>query len=78
MASSPARLEKKVEEKSIMAKIELFLNRHVSFLLPMLLVVLLILIIALVLTVIDITSAHNQSMIMVESGNYYNHLQDVI
>lgn len=74
--SSPARLQKKAEDMSLMAQIEIFLNRHVSFLLPILLIVLLFLVIALVLAVIDISSAH--TIVMVESGNYYNHLHDII
>lgn len=75
MKSSPVRLQKN-EEMSVMAKIEIFLNRHVNILLPILIIVLLFLIIALVIAVIDISSAHN--VVMLESGNYYNHLKDVI
>ena len=77
MKSSPARLNKKAaEDMSIMAHLEIFLNRHVSLIIPILLIVLLFLVIALVLAVIDIASAHN--LVMVESGNYYNHLHDII
>ena len=75
MTSSPARLHK-AEDMSIMAKIESFLNRHVTILLPILIIVLLFLIISLVMAFIDMSSAHN--VVMVESGNYYNHLKDVI
>ena len=75
MTSSPARLHK-AEEVSIMDKIESFLNRYAYILLPILIIVLLFLIIALIVAFIGMTSAHNVSM--VESGNYYNHLKDVI
>lgn len=73
--SSPARLQK-TEEMSIKAAFESFLIRHANVLLPILIIVLLFLIIALAVAVVDVTSAHN--IVMVESGNYYNHLQDVI
>lgn len=76
--SSPARLQKETEDLSLMVKIEIFLNRHVNILLPILIIVLLFLIIALVMTFIDMSSAHNTTVVMVESGNYYNHLKDVI
>lgn len=75
--SSPKRLCK-AEEVSIMDLIEIFLNRYAYILLPILIMLLLFLIIALAVAVIDITSAHNTSVVMVESGNYYNHLNDVI
>lgn len=75
--SSPKRLCK-AEEVSTMDLIESFLNRYAHILLPILIIVLLFLIIALVMAVIDITSAHNTTVVMVESGNYYNHLKDII
>lgn len=73
--SSPARLQK-AEEVSVMDKIESFMCRYAYILLPIFIMVLLFLIIALAVVFIDITSAHN--VVMVESGNYYNHLKDVI
>ncbi len=73
--SSPKSLHK-VEEVSVMAKFELFLLQHTRILLPILLIILLFLIIALAVAVIDICSAHN--LMVVESGNYYNHLKDII
>ena len=76
MPSSPARLHKKAEDMSLMTRIEIFLNRHVNILLPILILMLLFFIIVLVLAFIDMSSAHN--VVMVESGNYYNHLKDVI
>ena len=72
--SSPKSLHK-VEEVSIMTMIESFLLQYATILLPIVLFVLLCFIIALAIVVMDITSAH---VVMVESGNYYNHLQDCI
>ena len=71
--SSPKSL-KKAEEKTM----EAFLMKHANIILPILIIVLLFLIIALVIAFIDISSAHNNTIVMVESGNYYNHLKDVI
>lgn len=73
--SSPKSLYK-AEEVSLMAMFESFLLQHATILLPILFMVLLFLIIALAVAVMDITSAHN--VLVLDSGNYYNHLQDVI
>ena len=72
MKSSPARLDK-IEEKSVMVTIEDILQRHSQILLIICLLLLLFLIIALAITIIDISGIS-----MVESGTYYNHIQDVI
>lgn len=72
--SSPKSLYK-AEEVSVMVMFESFLLQHATILLPILFMVLLFLIIALAVAVMDITSAH---FVMVESGNYYNHLKDAI
>lgn len=73
--SSPKSLHK-AEEMSVMAMIESFLLQRATILLPILVIVLLFLIIALAVAIMDITSAHH--VVMVESGNYYNHLKDAI
>ena len=74
---SPKSLQKQ-EEISMMVEFESFLFKYVHIIIPMLFVILLILIIATIIAIVDISSAHNQTIVMVESGNYYNHLKDVI
>lgn len=75
--SSPARLQKREEDLSIMTRISVFLNKYADIIFPVLIMVLLFLIIALVVMVfIDMTSAQNLSML--ESGTYYNHLENIV
>lgn len=74
--SSPVRLQKTEEKKSAMEKIENFVLEYAHILLPIFVFILLVLIVALVISIADISSTNNVSM--VESGNYYYHLQDVI
>lgn len=73
----PKSLQKQ-EEISMMVEFESFLFKYVHIIIPILFVILLILIIATIIAIVDISSAHNQTIVMVESGNYYNHLKDVI
>lgn len=68
----PARLGKKQQESCTI------LCNYSHIILPILIVVLIVLIVITVAVCIDIATAHNNTMVMVESGNYYNHLQDVI
>ena len=72
--SSPARLQKEVEDKSIMAIIDRICMKYAWILLPIFIIVLLVLILVLIVVIVDISSAH----IVMDSGNYYNHLKDVI
>ena len=71
--NNPVRLNK-VEEKP-MSKIEQFLLGHANIILPILMIVLLLLIIGVIWS---IATMGGGNMTMVESGNYYYHLQDVI
>lgn len=72
--SSPARLQKREEDLSIMTRISVFLNKYADIIFPVLIMVLLFLIIALVVMVfIDLSSAS-----MLESGTYYNHLENIV
>ena len=73
MMSSPS-LRKK-EEVSVMDRIESFLQNYATYILLFLIFVLVLLIIALFLSIAD---ASHTTPVMVESGNYYNHLKDVI
>jgi len=68
----PARLNKKEDA------IFMFRGKYGHIIVPILLIVLIILIIALCIAFIDIATAHNNTVVMVESGQYYNHLKDVI
>ena len=73
--SSPARLHK-VEDKTTMEKIDQVLMRYAHILLPILVVILIFLIIMVIVAIVNMSSTPNISV--VESGNYYNHLKDVI
>ena len=68
--STPARLHK-VEEKTLMSEIVTLLLRYSHIILPILAIILLTLVVVLVMIVLKDVSA-------VESGNFYNHLQDVV
>lgn len=72
MNNTPVRLQKQ-EEKTM--KIEDWLLAHANILLPILMVILLLLIIGVIWS---IATMGGTNMTMVESGNYYYHLQDVI
>jgi len=68
----PVRLAK--EENY--SKMEVFCMKYSPIIVFFLLILLAALIIALIFAFLDVTSAGN--ITMVESGNYYNHLKDVI
>lgn len=74
--SKPVRLAKQDEsEFKFMESLEMWLLQHGHIIIPLLIILLVLLIIALVATFV----AHGGSNVtMVESGNWYNHMQDVI
>lgn len=74
MKQEPARLGKP-QETPIYERI---LQKYSTVILAIFIILLVIMIIALVIKFVDIASAHNNTVVMVESGNYYNHLKDVI
>ena len=63
--SNPVRLQKKEE-----FNLEVWLLNHAHIFLPLAIIILIALIIALIYAMTGVAA--------VESGNYYNHLQDVI
>lgn len=63
--SNPVRLQKKEE-----FNFEVWLLNHAHIFLPLAIIILIALIIALIYAMTGVSA--------VESGNYYNHLQDVI
>ena len=69
----PARLGKQSEELGVM---ETFCQKYAHIIVFFLIILILILVAAVVIACIDMANAGN--MTMVESGNYYNHLKDVI
>ena len=70
----PARLHKQ-EQSSLLESVEMWALKHAHIILPLLIILLILLIVALVATMV----AHGGANVtMVESGTYYNHLQDVI
>ena len=69
----PARLAKHQESAW-----ELFCMKYSRIIIFALMILLLLFIGIIVAAFIDIATAHNSTVVMVESGNYYNHLQDVI
>ena len=72
--SKPARLHKQ-QESSLSESVEMWALKYAHIILPLLILLLILLIVALVATM----AAHGGANVtMVESGNYYNHLQDVI
>ena len=73
--SSPVRLQK-TEEKSAMGQIDMFFMKYAHILLPIFIILLLFFMIALAVAIADISSTHSVSM--TDSGNYYNHLKDVV
>ena len=73
MNNTPARLYKKNEDKNM--KIGEWLLAHANIILPILIIVLIILIIGLCLSIM---SMGGTNMTMMDSGNYYYHLKDVI
>jgi len=68
----PARLNKKEDA------IFMFRGKYGHIIVPFLIILLIILMLVLFAVIIDIATAHNNTMVMVESGQYYNHLKDVI
>lgn len=66
---TPVRLAK-VEEKGMMDKIEEFALNHANIILPLCIVLLVVLFILLCYALVGVSA--------VESGNTYNHFQDVI
>lgn len=68
----PARLNKKQDAAFRLC------GKHAHIIVPFLIILLVILIIMLFAVFIDIATAHNNTVVMVESGQYYNHLKDVI
>ena len=72
--NDPVRLSK-VNKVSHRERMEAWLNRHAPYILFLLIILLIVLIIALVMSIV----AHGGANVtVVESGNYYNHFQDVI
>ena len=69
---NPARLQKKQESCFTLS------GRYAHIIVPIFVIILVILILVLLAVFIDMATAHNSTVVMVESGNYYNHLQDVI
>ena len=74
MSKEPVRLQKQ-EESNFSDFIESWAFRNAHILLPLAIILLILLLVALVATFV-VTSGANVTM--VESGNWYNHLQDVI
>ena len=72
MNNQPARLEKQAE----LTEMDLFMNRFGPIILFFLIVMLLILIGVVIVAFIQMGTGGN--ITMVESGNYYYHLKDVI
>ena len=76
MSKEPVRLAKEEEsEFKFIESLEDWALRNAHILLPLAIILLILLLIALVATIV-VTSGANVTM--VESGNWYNHLQDVI
>lgn len=73
MKQKPARLGKPQQDAIFVVS-----GRYAHIIVPICIVILIILIAFLFIVFIDMATAHNSTMVMVESGNYYNHLQDVI
>ena len=72
--SQPIRLQKQ-DDISYKMRMEAWLERHAPYILFLLIILLIVLIIALVMSIV----AHGGANVtVVESGNYYNHFQDVI
>lgn len=69
----PARLNHRKDETIFM-----FRGKYGHIIVPVLIILLVILMLVLFAVIIDIATAHNNTMVMVESGQYYNHLKDVI
>ena len=75
--SKPVRLAKQdnKSEFKFMESMEMWLLNHGHIIIPLLIILLVLLIVALIATFV----AHGGSNVtMVESGNWYNHMQDVI
>ena len=74
--SKPVRLAKQEKsEFNFMESVEMWALKYAHIILPLLILLLILLIVALIATFV----AHGGSNVtMVESGNWYNHLQDVI
>lgn len=73
MNNNPIRLEKR--EDNSMSKLDKWLWEHANIILPLLAIVLILLIVGLVLSIAHMGGGN---VTMVESGQYYNHLQDII
>ena len=72
MNREPARLGKKQKPCIVLC------GPYARIIVPFLLIILLILMLVLLATFIDMATAHNNTVVMLDSGNYYNHLKDVI
>ena len=72
--NDPVRLSK-VNKVSYREKMEDWVLNHAHIILPLAIILLILLIVALVATFVATSGAN---VTMVESGNWYNHLQDVI
>jgi hypothetical protein len=76
MSKEPVRLAKEEEsEFKFIESLEDWALRNAHILLPLAIILLILLIVALVATIVVHGGAN---VTMVESGNWYNHLQDVI
>ena len=73
--SKPVRLEKQTESQPFY-NLDAWLQSHAILILTICMIVLFVLVIALIGAVFGMIGGHVPSMI--ESGNLYNHLQDVI
>ena len=71
MANKPVRLHK--EQSSFMDRIGEWALNHAHILLPLAIIILLLLIGALIGVVLS-----GGNVTVVESGNYYNHMKDVV
>ena len=73
--SKPVRLEKQTESQPFY-NLDAWLQSHAILILPICIIVLFVLVFALIGVVFGMIGGHVPSM--TESGNLYNHLQDVI
>lgn len=68
---TPARLNKKENQgHQTLERVDTWANAHASILLPLLMILLLVLIVCLLYAIIGFSS--------VESGTYYNHINNII
>ena len=74
--SKPVRLHKVDDAQPFYNSLEAWLDRHAILLLTIAVIILFVLVLALIGVVFGMIGGHVPSM--TESGNLYNHLQDVI